>query len=168
MKHICVTIGLKDNDMSPDQTLLARKNLDRRLSKLNREAVIVPPFGWVRAIREALGLSPQKLADRMGVTRPRVNTLEKAEVTGSTTIKTLREAAEAMNCTFVYAIVPSTTLDDILREQAAKKADIELARYHHTMRLENQAMDKRDLATERERLVSEMLMGSLRRVWDDE
>ena len=154
--------------MSPDQTLLARKNLDRRLSKLNREAVIVPPFGWVRAIREALGLSPQKLADRMGVTRPRVNTLEKAEVTGSTTIKTLREAAEAMNCTFVYAIVPSTTLDDILREQAAKKADIELARYHHTMRLENQAMDKRDLATERERLVSEMLMGSLRRVWDDE
>ncbi len=168
MKHICVTIGAEDNEMSPDQTLLARKNLDRRLSKLNREAVIVPPFGWVRAIREALGLSPQKLAERMGVTRPRVNTLEKAEVTGSTTIKSLREAAEAMNCTFVYAIVPTTTLDDILREQAAKKADTELARYHHTMRLENQAMDKRDLATERERLVSEMLMGSLRRVWDDE
>jgi predicted DNA-binding mobile mystery protein A len=168
MKHICVTIGAKDNNMSPDQTLLARKNLDRRLSKLNREAVIVPPFGWVRAIREALGLSPQKLAERMGVTRPRVNTLEKAEVTGSTTIKSLREAAEAMNCTFVYAIVPTTTLDDILRDQAAKKADTELARFHHTMRLENQAMDKCDLATERERLVSEMLMGSLRRVWDDE
>jgi predicted DNA-binding mobile mystery protein A len=164
MKHICVTFG----DMSPDQTLLARKNLDRRLSKLNREAVAMPPFGWVRAIREALGMSPQKLAERMGVSRPRVNTIEKAEVTGSTTIKTLREAAEAMNCTLVYAIVPTTTLDEILREQAAKKADVELARHHHTMRLENQAMDKRDLAVERERLVADMLAGSLRRVWDEE
>jgi predicted DNA-binding mobile mystery protein A len=122
----------------------------------------------VRAIREALGMSPQKLAERMGVTRPRVNTLEKAEVTGSTTIKTLREAAEAMNCTFVYAIVPTATLDDILREQAAKKADAELARLNHTMRLENQAMTKRDLAAERERLVADILSGSLRRVWDGE
>jgi hypothetical protein len=36
------------------------------------------------------------------------------------------------------------------------------------MRLENQAMDKRDLAAERERLVADMLAGSLRRVWDEE
>ena len=153
--------------MSPEQTLLARKNLDRRLSKLNHEAVAMPPFGWVRAIREALGMSPQKLADRLGVSRPRVNTIEKAEVTGSTTIKTLREAAEAMNCTFVYAIVPVGTLDDIVRDQAAKKADVELARHHHTMRLENQAMDKRDLVAERERLTLEILVGSPRRLWDD-
>ena len=52
--------------------------------------------------------------------------------------------------------------------EAAKKADVELVRHHHTMRLENQAMDKRDLAAERERLVSDMLAGSLRRVWDEE
>ena len=153
--------------MSPEQTLLARKNLDRRLSKLNHEAVAMPPFGWVRAIREALGMSPQKLADRLGVSRPRVNAIEKAEMTGSTTIKTLREAAEAMNCKFVYAIVPISTLDDILRDQAAKKADVELARHHHTMRLENQAMDKRDLVAERERLTLEILVGSPRRLWDD-
>jgi predicted DNA-binding mobile mystery protein A len=153
--------------MSPEQTLLARKNLDRRLSKLNHEAVAMPPFGWVRAIREALGMSPQKLADRLGVSRPRVNAIEKAEVTGSTTIKTLRETAEAMNCKFVYAIVPVSTLDDIVLEQAAKKADVELARHHHTMRLENQAMDKRDLAAERERLTLEILVGSSRRLWDD-
>lgn len=52
--------------------------------------------------------------------------------------------------------------------QSAKKADAELGRHHHTMRLENQAMNERDLAAERERLVSEMLAGSLRRVWDEE
>ena len=154
--------------MSPDQTRLARKNLDRRLSQIARQAMIMPPYGWVRAIREALGMTPQRLATRMGVTRPRINMLEKAEVSGATTLKSLRQAAEAMDCVLVYAIVPRTSLDDILREQAAKKADVELARHHHTMRLENQAMDKRDLAAERERLVSDMLAGSLRRVWDEE
>ena len=154
--------------MSPDQTILARKSLDRRLASLRAEPLIAPPSGWIKAIREALGMTTRQLAARMGAARSRVTAIEKAEVNGSTTIKTLREAAEAMNCTFVYAIVPTSTLDDILRDQAAKKADVELARHHHTMRLENQAMDKRDLAAERERLVSDMLAGSLRRVWDDE
>jgi predicted DNA-binding mobile mystery protein A len=152
--------------MNPDQTRLARKNLDRRLSKLNGEALIVPPFGWVRAIREALGMSPQKLAERMGVTRPRVNTLEKAEVTGSTTLKTLREAAEAMDCVLVYAIVPRTSLDQIVQDQAAKKAAAELARHHHTMRLENQALTSKGLIHHRKRLLREILAGSPRRLWD--
>lgn len=154
--------------MSPDQTLLARKNIDRRLSSLNRESLAMPPFGWVRAIREALGMTPQKLGERMGVSRPRVNTIEKAEVSGATTIKTMREAAEAMGCTFVYAIVPTTTLDELVRQQAARKADAELARLHHTMRLENQALTKPDLQMERERLIAELLTGSPRRLWGDE
>jgi predicted DNA-binding mobile mystery protein A len=80
----------------------------------------------------------------------------------------LRETAEAMGCTFVYAIVPTKPLDDLLRDQAMRKADQELKRLHHTMRLENQALTKEDLVTERERLVGELLSGSLRRVWDDE
>jgi len=153
--------------MSPAQTRLARKNLDRRLSKLDREGLLVPPFGWVRAIREALGMSPAKLAQRMGVTRPRVNTLEKAEVTGSTTLKTLRKAAEAMDCILVYAIVPRTSLDQTVHDQAEKKADNELVRLHHTMRLENQTLASHDLADERERLVREILEGSPRRLWED-
>ena len=61
--------------------------------------------------------------------------------------------------------MPTTTLEEILRDQAAKKVDAELGCHHGTMRLENQAMDKRDLAAERERLASEMLANSLRRVW---
>lgn len=153
--------------MTPDQTRLARKNLDRRLSKLDPEAMQMPPYGWIRAIREALGMAPAKLAERMGVTRPRVNTLEKAEVTGSTTIKSLREAAEAMDCVFVYALVPRTSLEQSVREQADWKAGIELERLHHTMRLENQAMEKRDLVDERARLAREILEGPPRRLWDD-
>ena len=153
--------------MSPDQAVLARKNLDRRLKGVGGEAMAVPPYGWLKAIREALGMSSTKVAERMGVTRPRVAAIEKAEVTGGTTLKTLREAAEAMDCVLVYAIVPRTSLDQIVRDQAGKKADAELARLHHTMRLENQAMAPPDLDDERERLVREILSGSSRRLWDD-
>jgi predicted DNA-binding mobile mystery protein A len=154
--------------MSPGQAHLARKNLDRRLASLRVEALIVPPSGWIKAIRQALGMTAAQLARRMGVVQSRVSALEKAEMHGTPSLKTLRQAAEAMDCVLVYAIVPRTSLDQIVLDQAVKKADVELARHHHTMRLENQAMDKRDLATERERLVADILAGSLRRVWDDE
>lgn len=153
--------------MSPDQTTLARKNLDRRLSGLPRDALLAPSQGWVKAVREALGMSAQKLADRLGAKRQRIAAIEKAEKTGATTLKTLREAAEAMDCVLVYAIVPRTSLDQIVREQAERKADAELSRLHHTMRLENQALTRADLADEHARLVREILAGSPRRLWND-
>ena len=154
--------------MPPDQALFARKNLDKRLSRLRDEPLHMPRTGWVKAIREALGLTAMQLGARMGVVQSRVSTIEKAEITGATTIKTLRETAEAMGCTFVYAIVPTKPLDDLLRDQAVRKVDQELARLHHTMRLENQALTKDDLITERNRLVTELLSGNLHRVWDEE
>ena len=93
---------------------------------------------------------------------------EKAEVSGSTTIKTLRQAAEAMNCTFVYAFVPTKPLDDILRDRAKQKASKDIARLDHTMRLENQALLKADLDEEQRRMIELILSGSLRGLWDDE
>lgn len=153
--------------MNTDQTRLARKNLDRRLSKLNHEAVAFPPFGWIRAIREALGMTPTQLAKRMGIARPRIHELEKAEKTGATTLKSLRQAAEAMDCTLVYAFVPNGSLDDIVQKRAKRKADERLTRLEHTMRLENQTPDKSDLADERDRLRHEILSGSPRKLWDE-
>jgi predicted DNA-binding mobile mystery protein A len=154
-------------DMSPSQAILARKNLDRRLATLKGEAVAVPPRGWLKGIREALGLSTRQLASRMGAAYSRISAMEKAEVTGAITIKSMREAAEAMGCTFVYAIVPTTSLDDIVRRQATHKAEVSLGRLHHTMRLENQAMEGEDLANERQRIIAELLAGPSRRLWDD-
>ena len=50
--------------MSPDQAHLARKNLDRRLAPLRAEPLIAPPSGWIKAIREALGMTAEQLARR--------------------------------------------------------------------------------------------------------
>ena len=152
--------------MSNDPAQLARTSLDRRFAQMKPEALTVPPYGWLRAIREALGMTPQKLAERMGVTRPRINTLEKAEVTGATTLRSLRDAAEAMDCVLVYAIIPRTSLDQTMRAQALTLANAELTRLDHTMRLENQALTEEDLTSARARLVTDLLAGPSRRLWE--
>lgn len=153
--------------MDKHQASLARKQLERRLAPLREARITVPPRGWMKAIREALGMTARQLATRMGVSPSRIPVIEKAEVTGATTIKTLREAAEAMNCTFVYAFVPTKPLDDILRERAMQKAHQDIARLDHTMRLENQALLKSDLDDEQRHMVELILSGSLKGLWED-
>ena len=147
---------------------LARKHLDDRLGSL-RESVhwVRPPRGWVRAVRDALGMTTGQLASRIGVDQSRITKLERAEIEDSVSLRTLRQAAEALGCTLVYAFVPNTSLDDLVRKQAEAIADRELARVHHTMRLEDQALTQSDLKQERERLVSTLLNGNPRRLWDE-
>ena len=154
--------------MNEDQAALARKQLERRFAPLRETSFAVPPRGWIKAIREALGMTVRQLAARMGTSISRIPVIEKAEVSGSTTIKTMRQAAEAMNCTFVYAFVPTKPLDDILRDRAKQKASKDIARLDHTMRLENQALLKADLDEEQRRMIELILSGSLRGLWDDE
>lgn len=154
--------------MNSKQAILARKQLDKRLQPLRTSQFVAPPRGWMRAIREALGMTARQLAARMGVAPSRIPMIEKAEVTGRTTIKTLREAAEAMNCTFVYAFVPTKTLDEIVRDRALQKTQKNISRLDHTMRLENQALIKDDLDDEQRRMVELIMSGSLRNLWQDE
>lgn len=154
--------------MNTDQAALARKQLERRLAPLRDAPIIAPPKGWIKAIRESLGMTARQLAARMGAAPSRIPAIEKAEITGATTIKTLRQAAEAMDCTFVYAFVPTKPLDDILRDRAKRKVSADVMRLDHTMRLENQALLRSDLEAEKQRMIDLFLSGSLRGLWDDE
>lgn len=149
-----------------NQHELACKHLERKLSPLREIDLSPPARGWLRAIRSALGMTSTQLAARLGVVPSRVSALEKAETNGATTLKSMREAAEAMGCTFVYAIVPTKPLDTMLRTRAIALAEAELARVHHTMRLEDQALDVRDLDDARARLIAAYLDGSPRRLWE--
>ena len=154
--------------MNAKQAALARKQLERRLAPLRAVEFSAPPKGWIKAIRESLGMSARQLAARMGVGASRISVIEEAEITGATTLKTLRQAAAAMNCAFVYAFVPIEPLDDILRDRAMQKAREDISRLDHTMRLENQALLKSDLEAEQRRMVEQIVAGSLRGLWDED
>lgn len=150
-----------------NQTALARKQIDRRLALLRKaEGLTRPPRGWIRAIRDALGMTTAQLAERIGVSQPRVVRLEKAEIEDSLTLTSLRQAAEAMDCTLIYVLLPRQPLEDLVRERAQEVAGRQLSRTHHTMKLENQAVEALDLRAERERLVDELLRGDPSRLWD--
>ena len=147
----------------------AADHLDRRFAELRPFAVaaVRPVRGWVRAIRDGLGMTTAQLARRMGVTQPRISELEKGEASGRITIQSLERAAEAMGCRLVYAIVPVRPLSDMLDERALVRANQQFASIEQTMRLENQAVTdaaRRDEALRR-------LMGELRRkparLWDE-
>lgn len=146
---------------------LARKHLERRLAPLRKASDLLrPPRGWIKAIREALGMTTAQLGKRIGLTQPRVSQIERGEVDGTVTVNTLRQIAEGLNCTFVYALVPNEPLDDMLRERAELIASRQLNTTQHTMRLENQALEPSDLEAARRRLTEELLRGNSTRLWD--
>ncbi len=154
--------------MNNAQAALARKQLERRLAPLRALALEAPPKGWIKAIRESLGMTARQLANRMGVAPSRIPRIEQDEVTGATTLRTLRQAAAAMNCAFAYAFIPIESLDDIVRERATQKAREDISRLDHTMRLENQALLKSDLDAEQQRMIEHIVSGTLRGLWDEE
>jgi len=61
------------------------------------QKVAPPPTGWIKAIRTALGMSMQQLGNRLSITKQSVQDVERREKNGSITIKSLREAAEALD-----------------------------------------------------------------------
>lgn len=90
-------------------------------------------------------MSSQQLARRASVRSSQsIDDWEKAEVNDSIQLKTLRRAAEAMDCILIYALVPKTSLEDAVRSRARKIATRDLGRVAHTMRLEDQGTDDND------------------------
>jgi predicted DNA-binding mobile mystery protein A len=127
--------------MKSDSRKRARKYLDDRLSHLKPEGQFAaPPKGWIRAIRDALGMSGVQLATRLGVRPQTVDAIEKSEAGGTIQLKTLQRAAEALDCTLVYALVPRTSLKDMVQRRARSLALRDLDRVDHTMKLEAQGV----------------------------
>lgn len=121
----------------------AREALERRLASWREMSnpTARPVGGWVRAIREALGMTTEDLAARMHVAQSSVTRLEKSERARTIRLDTLARAAEAMECDLVYALVPRRPLGEIVSDQAGRRAAEQLRRLGHTMALEQQALD---------------------------
>ncbi|TXH74917.1 mobile mystery protein A [Thiobacillus sp.] len=145
----------------------ARRQLDKRLSQLNADAFARPPRGWVKAIREALGMTTAQLAKRLGVSQPRVVGIEQAEAKGAITLDSLERAAHALDCRLVYALVPRKPLDALVEARAARLAEKRLEPTRHTMALEAQAMDTRDEDKQRARLIRKLVEQAGTELWDD-
>lgn len=126
-----------------------------------------PSKGWLHTIRQALGMTTTKLAQRLGINQSRIIQLEQAEANDSITLRTLSKAAEAMGCRFIYALVPKDSLENILRRQARILAEQQLERIHHSMLLEQQSVSPEQKEEQLNRLTEELFQALGSQLWNE-
>jgi predicted DNA-binding mobile mystery protein A len=142
----------------------SRARLDERLAQFGPAERYRPPNrGWIKAIRDALGMSTAQLARRLGVRQPSVIALERSEERGSIELATLRRVAEALDCTLVYALVPNRPLQETVRARARALLLRRRRPIEHTMLLEAQGVAGSITEREIDDIIRET---SPRRFWD--
>jgi predicted DNA-binding mobile mystery protein A len=134
----------------------SRQHLDERLQHFSQITHYeVPARGWIKAIRESLGMTTAQLAKRLGIKQPSVVAIEQSETKGTIALATLRRMAEALDCRLVYALVPKTTLELAVRDRVRAFARRRRTAVEHSMLLENQKVAERDFETRLDEIVRE-------------
>lgn len=147
--------------MTPtDKTMI--RSLDKKLALIDRESLKRPAQGWIRTIREALGMTSKQLARRMEMSQPRVIQMEKNE--RNLKISTLEKTAEALGCKLVYALVPQEPIEQMIQKQAYLKAEEIYNRVNVSMALEDQQVHSKEMIDE---IANELMNGSISRIWED-
>lgn len=124
------------------QVLQLRQLVDQNQPNQLVQAVNRPVGGWLRAVRQALGLSLKTVGGRIKVTPQAIHVLEKSESAGSISLRQLEAVAGAMGCRVVYTLLP---IKGTLAELANSDADRALRSVQHSMSLEDQAVKGPDL-----------------------
>jgi predicted DNA-binding mobile mystery protein A len=124
------------------------------------------PKGWIRGIRETLCMTPAQLGRRLRISRQAAADLERRENDGAVTLAAMHKAAHALECEFVYALVPRRDLHTILEHQAASHASAEMKTASHAMRLEAQTVSPVETQRQIAELASELLRARPRSIWN--
>ena len=142
----------------------SRVHLDERLKEIAPVSRYTPPVkGWIRAVREALGMTAEQLGRRLGVKQSSAILLEQSEAKGSIELATLRRVAAALDCTLVYAFVPKQSLEETVRGRARKFIRRRLLPVEHSMLLEDQKVQGK---AEEERVDEVLRETSPSKLWE--
>lgn len=122
---------------------LSLKQASRRASQLRamKESATVSQ-GWIRYMRESLGMTLRALGARANLGISTVQQAQRNEAAGTISLKSLRHLAEAMECDLVYAFVPKLSLEKTIEAAARAKAERLLRAADTHMTLENQRVVK--------------------------
>jgi len=95
-----------------------------------------------------------------------VHRLEQDEPSGALTLRTMRQVAEALDCTFVYALVPRSSLEESVKTQVRLVAAERLQRVAHTMLLEAQGLSAEEQQASMADAVEELARETPKDFWD--
>ena len=125
----------------------------------------VPKKGWIRTIRNALGMTSSALANRLNCSRSNIIKMEQREKKGTISLETLEKVAQAMNYKLVYCLVPIQPLEKQLEDQARLLAKKRILLINHSMKLEQQGLTSKQLKKQEDDLVQELLQGDPKYLW---
>ena len=154
--------------MDSQKSALIRAQLGATLEKMKAfKDLPKPSKGWIRAMRQALGMSGRQLAKRLKVAQPSVADMESSEKAGNISLQSLQKAAEALDCRLVYAFIPKQGLEETVRKRAEKVAAHRLSSVSHSMLLEAQSLSKEEEAKMLKSKTEELTRTLPRWLWDD-
>lgn len=115
----------------------------KMLAFASLQKVAPPPVGWLKAVRNTLGMSLQQLSNKLSITKQSMQEIEQREKEGSITIKSLRQAAKALDMELVYGLVPvDGSLEELIDRKAREMATQIVMRTSNSMKLEEQENSK--------------------------
>lgn len=150
-----------------DKDALRLRQLEETFRPLRELGDVTRPSGgWVRAVREGLGMTNVQLTKRLKKRAPQsIEDMQKSELTETIQLKTLRRLAGALGCRLVYAIVPPLPLDQIRRNRARVIAERLVKQTSHSMRLEAQGVSQEEEQRELESLIDKILADNPKILW---
>lgn len=145
---------------------LQLRQADKQLEPLlKRRHPPRPSNGWIQTIRQALGMTAVALARRLQVRSSTVHKLEKSEMDDNISLASLRKVAAALDCELHYVLVPRTSLETRLKDQARSVAKKHMLPVAHTMSLEDQSVTGKEQQAQLDLLAQELLAGNWRELW---
>ena len=145
-----------------NQRLILLRALAHKTGNLAQLRDAQPPKqGWISVVRRALGMTANQLAERVGLSQPRIAKMELNE--NNLKISTMKKIAEGLDCDFVYGFIPKSSLQETIKRQARKKAEAIISSVNTNMALENQLADDPHILTD---MADEMIAKNIRRIWD--
>ena len=149
-----------------DERILTLAQLDRAARRFTIDGrKPAPARGWIRTLREALGMTTAQLGRRLGVSQQSIVGFEKREPGGEITLKQLRRIGDALECDVLYAMVPRNSLRKRVDNRAEELAKQDVASVSHSMMLEAQKTDSARAADLVEQRKREILAQRWSRLW---
>jgi predicted DNA-binding mobile mystery protein A len=109
----------------------------------------------------------RQLGKRMGIAAQTVDDFERGEASGSITIKSLREAGNALGLKLVYGFVPKDqSIEAMIEKRTLEVARDIVMRTSHNMKLENQENTPERIEKAIRERATEMKKELPRHLWD--
>lgn len=150
-----------------NQKKILIEQLDQKLKPFHEiKNIEFPERGWVYTIRTTLNMTLQQLGLKLKISTQGVKDIEKRELSGSISIKSLKEVAKALDMQFVYGFVSIHNSLEKFIELKSRELAKKIVLKNLNATDENSSMTEDELQKEIEHFVREIQKEIPKSLWD--